>query len=276
MSIDISGVNHNFFVDQNDVRHSIFLIVHGDPVGEKISAVNLRQIEQELRKNVWIKAAELFFDNNNLLQVKIDEREPVARVFTTTGNTFYIDGNISMLPLSEKFSARLPVFTGFTSDGPILSAPDSSLLYDIKKLSLAIQKDSFLMAMIEQVDITPFRNFEMIPKIGNQLIVFGDADDAADKFRKLKLFYKEVIARSGWNKYSVIDLQYKNQVVAKKRGAEENKADSLRALQLVQLNAVNAERLAGDSLSVQPEEPVRYHADSIAIQRSVQRDVHEP
>ena len=92
--------------------------------------------------------------------------------------------------MSEKFSARLPVFTNFPSDKRILAKTDSSLLADIKTISLALQKDSFNMAMIDQVDITSQRLFEMIPKIGNQLIVFGDATDVDAKLQKLKLFYR--------------------------------------------------------------------------------------
>ena len=270
--IDIRGVNHNFFVDQSDVMLSVTAINRANPVGKPVSSFNLRLIERELRKNTWIKGAELFFDNNALLQVKIDEREPVARVFTIAGNTFYIDGDVSILPLSDKFSARLPVFTGFPSNRNILSLPDSNLLADIKMISLMIQKDSFLMAMIDQVDITPSRNFEMIPKMGNQVIVFGDALDAADKFRKLKLFYKEIMARAGWNRYSVIDVQYMNQVVARKRGPDEDKADSLRAFQLIQMNALNAEKMAGDSLKTLPEEIEKGRADSVMIQHSIQRE----
>ena len=77
-------------------------------------------METELEKNVWIKTAELFFDNNEILQVTVQEREPVARVFTPRGTTFYIDNELAMLPLSEKFSARLPVFTNFPSDKKVL------------------------------------------------------------------------------------------------------------------------------------------------------------
>ncbi|MBK6829167.1 MAG: hypothetical protein IPG86_20990 [Chitinophagaceae bacterium] len=63
----------------------------------------------------------------------VEEREPVARIFTSGGNTFYIDSSNTMLPLSEKFSARLPVFTGFPSEAKVLSKADSNLLNDIKK-----------------------------------------------------------------------------------------------------------------------------------------------
>jgi len=229
-------------------------------------------MERELQKNIWVKSAELFFDNNEMLQVIVNEREPVARVFTTTGTSFYIDRDGAMLPLSEKFSARLPVFTDFPSDKIVLSKADSILLKDIKTISLEIQKDSFRMAMIEQVDITPQRTFEMMPKIGNQLIVFGDASAAAEKFEKLELFYKNVMTKAGWNYYSIINLQYKNQVVAKRRGAEDFSADSLRTLQVMQMIATNAEKQASDSLQTMLQDNDKNTLDSSMIQHSIQRD----
>ena len=54
------------------------------------------------------------------------------------------------------------------------------------------------MAMIDQVDITPQRTFEMIPKFGNTIIVFGDGKNAEEKFEKLRIFYKTVIVKAGW------------------------------------------------------------------------------
>lgn len=215
----------------------------------------------------------MFFDNNEVLKVIVQEREPIARVFTTTGTTFYIDNDLTMLPLSDKFSARLPVFTNFPSDKKVLSKADSSLLGDVKAISLALQKDSFSMAMIDQVDITAQGMFEMIPKIGNQLIVFGTATDIDAKLEKLKLFYKEIMMKAGWNNYSVINVQYRNQVVAKRKGAEDVAADSLRTLQIMQMIAARAQQQANDSLLqiIQPDNN-RNTVDSTMIQQSIQRD----
>ena len=272
VKIEVTGVNNNFFVDKTDILNSITSIARGNPVGKNIGLFNLVMMEKELCQNIWVKSARLFFDNNEILQVKVNEREPLARVFTSSGNTFYIDAAISILPLSEKFSARLPVFTHFPSDKMLLLKEDSNLLQDIKRISLAIQKDSFLMAMIDQVDITSQRNFEMIPKLGNQLIVFGNASDIEEKFNKLQLFYKEVMGKTGWNNYSVINLQYKNQVIAKRKGADDIREDSLRTLQLMQLIAVNAEKRSGDSLQTMQQDNDHNTADSIMIQQSMQRE----
>jgi cell division protein FtsQ len=265
--INIHGVNNNFFVDKKDVMNSITAIVGGNPVGEPVGSFDLEKMESGLATNVWIKSAQLFFDNNEMLKVNIVEREPIARIFTTVGTTFYIDSSIEMLPLSEKFSARLPVFTDFPGE-----KTDSNLLTGIKNISLAIQKDSFSMAMIDQVDITPQKTFELIPKMGNQVIEFGDATDIEDKLSKLQLFYKQVITKAGWSYYSLISLQYQGQVVAKRRGAEDRAADSLRTLQIMQAIAANAKKQSEDSVQTNDNDD-NNTGDSSVIQQSTERDV---
>lgn len=273
VNVNIYGIEaEEKFVDEKDVLNTIKAICEREPAGKSQGSFNLRKIEAELQKSDWIKSAQLFFDNANVLQVKIYEREPVARVFTVTGSSYYIDTALKILPLSDKFSARLPVFTGFPTDNMVLSAADSSLLGNVRDISLVLQKDTFCMALIDQVDINAQRNFEMIPKVGNQLIVFGDAADAGIKFEKLKLFYKNVMVKTGWSKYSVINVQYRNQVVAKIRGQEDKTADSVRTLQLMQQIAANAARMAEDSVQTIVQDNNSNTADSSMIQQSIQRD----
>jgi cell division protein FtsQ len=272
INVVIKGVSNNFFVDKKDILKSIDEYIDGSPVGQPVHLLNLKALESDLQKNIWVKQAQLFFDNNAILQVIVVEREPVARVFTNSGTTFYIDSATAMLPLSEKYSARLPVFTNFPSDKAVLLKQDSLLLKDIYTISMAIQKDSFWMAMIDQIDITPQRNFELVPKVGNSIIVFGDAVNATEKLHKLLLFYKEVIIKTGWDKYSVINVQYANQVVAKRKGAEDKTSDSLRTLQLMHLMAFSAEQQANDSLQNFVQDNEHNTTDVNLIQQSIQRD----
>lgn len=272
VEITIKGADANVFVDEADIMQGIRQVESGDPVGKPVGAFNLKMMEAQLEKNIWIKSAELFFDNNEVLRVNVQEREPVARVFTATGNSFYIDQELTMLPLSDKFSARLPVFTGFPSDARVLAPADSSLLAEIRDVSLAIQQDTFCMALIDQVDITDRREFDMLPKVGNQLIRFGTGTDAEEKLNKLKLFYKEIMATTGLAEYSVISLQYKNQVVAKKRGAEDIAADAQRTMLMMQALAERAKQQANDSLQMIQQDNERNTVDSSMIQQSIERE----
>ena len=272
VNITIKGVNNNFFVDKNDILQAINDYIEGSPKGQPVVSFKLKAMENDLQRNIWVKKAQLFFDNNAVLQVNVLEREPVARVFTPEGTTFYVDSSYKMLPLSDKFSARLPVFTGFPSDKPVLSKADSALLIALTKISLAVQKDSFCMALIDQIDITAQRNFELIPKIGNTVITLGSAADVENKFKKLRLFYQNVMVKAGWDYYSVVGLQYSNQIVAKRKGAEDASSDSLRTLELMKLIAYNAELQASDSLQTIVQDNEHNSTNANLIQQSFQRD----
>jgi len=227
VQIEITGATEHVFVDEKDVKE--ILKEKGSFTGVAMTSVNLRNIEEALEKDPWIKNAELFFDNKQVLQVSITEREPIARIFTVTGNSFYLDSSGKVLPLSEKLSARVPVFTGFPF-GKKLSKPDSLLLKDVISLSNYIYADSFWNAQIAQIDING-NEFDMVPVIGNHIIRFGDINDKEKKFKKLFSFYKNVSTRVGFDKYETINLMYEGQIVATRRGAAVPLTDSVSAIQ---------------------------------------------
>jgi cell division protein FtsQ len=135
-----------------------------------------------------------------------------------------------MLPLSDERSARVPMFTSFPSDKKVLSKPDSLVMQDIKTIAQYINDDSFLTAQVAQIDITQQGTYEIIPVLGNQTIRIGDANNLDEKFQKLKAFYKQVWATTGFEKYETIDVQYKNQVVAAKRGTAKVYTDTIKAI----------------------------------------------
>ena len=264
VDIHISGVQNNYFIDKKDVL-AILQKTNGQKLeNTNAEKLNLSQMENALSKQPWVKNAEMFFDNNNVLQVKITEREPIARIFTVSGASFYIDSSLARLPLSSKFSARLPVFTSFPTDVKVLTKSDSSLLSDVKMMSEFINAHPFWMAQIDQVDITSARTFELTPKLGNQLIRFGGAGNCEQKFNKLLAFYKEVQTKVGWNKYSVIDVQFMNQVIGVNRDKSEIKSDSLRSVQIMKGIIEEAKKNTNDSTKIQLPQPAEVNNDKIS------------
>jgi len=251
VEIKISGVQNNYFISKKDVMEMLEKVNKGKLDKSTVNSLDLASMENRLEKDQWIKKAEIFYDNNNVLQVKITEREPIARIFTISGASFYIDSSLARLPLSDKFSARLPVFTGFPTEVRVLKKQDSVLLNEVKILSEYIGSHPFWMAQIDQIDITAALQFEMIPKLGNQLIRFGDANNYEEKFNKLLAFYKQVQTRIGWNKYSVLDIRFKNQVVGVNRNAAEIKSDSLRSIQIMKSLIEEAKKNSNDSTKIQ-------------------------
>ena len=227
------------FIDEKDITRLLTAAVSADLKGRKISEINLRQLEQLLKDNVWIRNAEMWIDNQNVLRVSVNERSPIARIFTTLGNSFYIDSSGFRMPLSDKMSVRVPVFTDFP-EKKIYTAKDSLLLNDVKKMAGFILNDPFWMSQVAQIDINADGNpmamgFEMIPVVGNHLVKLGNGNDIGKKFNRLMTFYKEVLSKTGFDVYSTVDVQYAGQVVGTKRGTEKKMVD----LAKLQMNVDN-------------------------------------
>jgi cell division protein FtsQ len=235
----------NFFVDEKGVV--ALLKAYGSIKGEPIENINLKALEERLKADRWIANAELFFDNKQVLQVIVEEKEPVARIFTVEGSSFYIDSACRRLPLSEKLSARIPMFTNFPSSRSMLSRPDSELLASAKDLALFIQADDFWKAQVAQVDITSV-GFEMIPTVGSHVVALGKDGDWQQKFDRLFSFYKQVWTQVGFEKYEKLDVQFDGQVVATVKGAKPAKVDSVKARMAYENLLVQVKKLETDSI----------------------------
>lgn len=277
MEVTIQGVSRHCFLDKDDILSAINDYLEGGPKGQPVSSFNLLAMESELRKNVWVQKIEMYFDNNNVLQVNVHEREPVARVFTLSGTSFYVDSARMILPLSQKYSARLPVFTNFPSDRRVLTAADSALLGDLVAVSHAVRSDDFRMAFIDQVDITPQGNFELVPKIGNGLVLLGKAENLEEKFHKLLLFYRKVVVEGqSWNRYSFVDLRFSDQVVARRRDAADVVADSAAVKAIRLAIEAYARKQANDTLQAMMNDQEHAAQSTPVLLESYERDDEDP
>ena len=207
--------NHDFrMLDEAEVVAALFPNADGSsPVGKRLQQVNLFLLEKQLEKNPWVKKANLFFDHQHILHITLEQRKPVARLFTPDGNSFYVDEALAVLPIKSNDVVSLPVFTNFypTPTGP--TAADTLLLKRVIGLSSFILADSFWMAQVEEVHINADQGFELYTQVGDQSVQLGLRDDWSHLFAKLKLLYNKISEENGWGKYSSIDLQYKDQAV---------------------------------------------------------------
>ena len=219
IQIELTGNANGFlFMDENEILK--FINDKGVKVGMPINEVNLIHLENQLNSIKWVEHTNIYFDNLQQLQVKIEQRSPVARIFTVSGNSFYIDKTATRLPLRQLSVIRLPIFTGFPSEQEKLSKPDSILLSDILHFSLIIKQDSFFLAQMAQINIAPNGDFEMIPALGDHTVLFGTIENIEDKLNRLYTFYKKVWPSTGINAYQVLDLRFDHQLLALKKGMQ--------------------------------------------------------
>ncbi len=194
-------------------------VTRGEVKGQPLSDFYLPHIENLLEQSSWVYNAELYFDNNDILYVNVEERKPLARIFTSQGESFYIDETARRIPLSGRITVDLPVFTGYPIPA-VRNATDSALIRNIIATASFIGGDPFWTSQVAQIDIKNCGpdcwEMEMIPVVGNHRVNLGDGSDIASKFHRLYLFYDQVLKRKGFDKYQKIDLQFSGQVIGVK------------------------------------------------------------
>lgn len=162
------------------------------------------------------------------LCIDIEQRKPILRVINYNQQGFYIDAEGYIFSLSQHAAARTLVANGTIFDKPptgeathidslaLRTISGRKTLQELFALATYINNDEFLQAMIEQIYVND-NEYEMIPRIGSQIIYFGTFDNFDKKFFNLKIIYHKVFSHLGWQKYKAISLKFNNQVICIKR-----------------------------------------------------------
>jgi len=226
INIELNGNETDPFIDEIDINN--LLRETGKPMeGNFLSSISSEQLEKTLDNHSHILKAEVVKQLDGVLDIKVKTRRAIARIINFKGESFYLDEEGKLMVWSEKHTAKVPVFTGEiyenyarckSIDYSKMDINDSLLkspgMYGIYRLAKYIDRNEFWSAQVEQVNVS--ENLELIPAVGNHLILLGDYSNLDEKFNKLFILYKEGLSKVGWNIYSEIDLRYHNQVVCKK------------------------------------------------------------
>jgi len=226
IDIQIGLTDAKGFVDEKEVSAVIKDEINRQPNGTPIKKFDLRHTELVLEENVWIKKAQLFFDNNEMLHVQVEQRIPVIRIIDKSGASYYLDSTGFKLPLSNTDRADVPVFTGV----PVKRS--AKLQRTIIDMATCIDNDSFWLAQAAQINWLPLDKFELYPAFGNHVVDLGDGLGAADKLGRLKLFYQTVSAKKGFDVYPKLSVAFSGQVVAIKGEMVAPKVDAGKAMQV--------------------------------------------
>ncbi len=158
MEIEINGGGKAMFLNKKEIVSILENEGLKDLSNKKIASFDLLKMERMLRKNNWIRDVQLYFDNNQKLKIQIQERQPVARFFTVSGNSYLLDSGGVQMPVTEKSAFRLPVFTGYPAEKFGLGK-DSAMDHQIRDLAMFLNKDPFWSNQIQEVNISATKTF---------------------------------------------------------------------------------------------------------------------
>lgn len=240
-AVNVSIPGGQYFIDKQEVDHIIEVTSHS-LVGRPIEDINIQELEDKLKANPFIEFAKVYTEMDGVLRVEVSQRQPILRIMNHYDMDFYVDQNGLKIPLSSNFTARVLVANGFIEElfTNRVDSLHTRLAKDLFKTADYIRKDSLWDAQIAQMYVNSEREIELIPRVGNQRILIGNADSLNVKLNNLQAFYKQVLPKVGWDTYKMINVKYTNQVIGIKN--ENIKADSAKAAKVAKQDSLKTKR----------------------------------
>ena len=225
VNINISDSNNSGFLSAEEIK----AILEKDklyPLNRQLSSIEPRKIEEALKVGPFVDTAQCYITENGHINIRISQRMPIIRIKNNKGEDYYLDDNGGILP-NSKYTSDLIIATGDISKW--------FAHFAITPMAKAINKSEFWLNQIEQINVRPDRGIELVPRVGNHIIFIGYLpirrnkaanDKGIDEFVTKKLertekFYRYGLSQAGWNKYSCIDVEFDNQIICKRRAAQQ-------------------------------------------------------
>ena len=150
---------------------------------------------------------------------------PVIRIKADNGDDYYVDDNDCIMPRSN-YTSDLIIATGSISRRYATTC--------LSPLGKTIMQNDLWKNQVEQINILPDQSVEIVPRIGNHIVLLGKMPDDIDrkkrekaiaeffnyKMERLEKFYRFGLSEVGWNKYSYINIEFDNQIICRKCKSE--------------------------------------------------------
>ena len=211
--IDIQNGGQYKFVDQQTVKDILTERGRESFLEKKMGDIDLKYLEKKLKKDQFVKEAQVFKGLDGIVMVKVIQPVPIARVIKGF-KSFYIDKEGNTFSSTRRFTAKVPIVT--VDERSSLFSRDSLLLteeQEIYKLLSYVSEHEFFSKQLVQFDIDKNGEIQLFPQITKQVVSFGDVSNYEEKLKRLLIFYKRVLPVKGWNAYARVNIQYKDQII---------------------------------------------------------------
>ena len=210
----------NKFVSKNEV---VEIITDYDRkiIGRRIDSINLLNLETALNKKSVVKGSQVSITRDGVMDVRISQRRPVIRLEGPEGG-FYIDETAYVFPLIEKYTSYVPVISGnlpiriSAEEQKVYGKDSTEWIHDMVNLGKFLEANPFWNSQVEQIYFEENGDAVLSMRAGTQKIILGNLKELPEKFEKLYAFYQCVVPKFGWDKYHIINLKYKKQIVCTK------------------------------------------------------------
>ncbi|MEO9964858.1 MAG: cell division protein FtsQ [Reichenbachiella sp.] len=206
----------NYFINQSDVLDLINDEGKDYLLSSDFGSLNLKELEDRIESHQFVNDAQAYIDLEGNMSIEVTQNRPIARVMVADGPDYYIGVEGDVLPESEHYTARVVLLhlanDSWIDEDNINNSEQGQEVYELLQY---ISEDEFWSAQISAIRVEKNQEVVLEPQVTKQDIIFGKPEQIEKKFKKLMLFYKQILPYKGWNAYASVNLKFKNQIVCK-------------------------------------------------------------
>lgn len=188
-----------------------------ETIGVKVKDVDVAAIQHLLQKNPYVKEVNFVHFAGPKLMIDYTLRNIILHVFNKNGEQYFVDDEGYIIPYTQKIADYLMVVNGNVSRPYKRLAKVTKELVPVVDLANEILSDDFNAAQYRQIYVGDNNQLELVSTIGQQKILFGSVENSTEKLENLKNVYKNGLSRKGYDTYAMLDVRYKNRVIAQRK-----------------------------------------------------------
>ena len=214
ITVTIAREEEQRFIERKDVYAQLTAHTTSPILGASIRSINSRGIETIVKTNIFVQQGIAYKSWQGKLIIVIVPRRPIARIIASDRQGGqYIDEEGMLLPLSDRYTARVPLVDTAPLRGVQKNLKEHAYSAALLALLNYIDRDPFWRAQLAYLRINEKGKITMHTQVGKQHIEFGAPEAIERKLAQLALFYKQVIPYKGWNAYKRVNIEFDNQIV---------------------------------------------------------------
>jgi len=206
------------FIDQHDIS-DLVSTQFGKVVGRPLAEIPTDKIEKALMELPYVSSAEVYADMDGILQVLVQQREVILRIVNKAGKEYYIDTQGEKVPVTLKYVPHVLVANGNIREGyeKPLDTIQTQLVKDLVTIVKHVKNDPLWSNQIVQLYVDHQQDIEIIPRVGTQPLIIGDASKLDEKLGRLEVFYKNILPKVGTRAYEKVNVKYDGQIICERQ-----------------------------------------------------------
>ena len=218
--IEVLDSAQNSFVTTSDVRKYLDKS-YGKLIGMPLDSIDLVKVEKAVDSRSAVLKSQAYVTRDSILNITVTQRKPVVR-FQKKDGGFYADAEGYIFPLQSSYASHVQIIDGEIPlkantgyKGMVEDPTQQEWLDKVLDVVNYMESSKVWKDKIVQITVCDGGELKMVPRKGDEIFLFGQPVNIVDKFRRMEMYYSNIIPEKGAETYKTVSVEYDGQIVCR-------------------------------------------------------------